>query len=234
VRRRSPHIIAVGGGGNNAANPDRRLDAYVLRAAGRANPRICFLPTATGDSEAYVARFYASFATHRCRPSHVPLFHRTPDLEAALLTQDVIYVGGGNTKSMLAVWREWGVDDVLHRAWRMGIVIAGVSAGAICWFDRCVTDSWAGALMPLAGLGWLGGTCCPHYDGEPERRPALHALVSSRRVPPALAIDDGAAAHFVGRRLFCVVSCRSTGGAYRVAGRGGAATETALEVRRLR
>lgn len=232
--QRRPQIIAVGGGGNNASSPDRRLDAYVLKATGRRKPRVCFLPTATGDSEAYVARFYASFATHRCEATHIPLFRRTPDVTAILLEQDLIYVGGGNTKSMLAVWREWNLPKVLHTAWRAGIVIAGVSAGAICWFDRCVTDSWADELAPLDGLGWLGGTCCPHYDGEVERRPALHRFVAEGRVPSALAIDDGVAAHFVGRRLHAVVSCRASGGAYTVSRRGRTTIERPLPVKRLR
>lgn len=231
--RRPPQIIAVGGGGNAVTEPDRRLDAYLVRATRRSNPRICFLPTATGDAESYIARYYASFATHRCRPTHVPLFRRTPDLASALLTQDLIYVGGGNTKSMLATWRDWGLPEILHRAWRSGTVIAGVSAGAICWFDRCVTDSWAEALAPLDALGWLSGTCCPHYDGEPERRPAVHRFVADGRISSVLAIDDGAAAHFVGKKLHAVVSCRPTGGAYHVAQRRGVVVETPYRVRRL-
>lgn len=231
---RRPQIIAIGGGGNSAAAPDRQLDQYLLAQTSRVNPRICFLPTATGDAETYIQRFYTSFATHRCRPTHVPLFGRTPNLGEVLLSQDLIYVGGGNTKSMLAVWREWDLPQLLHLAWRRGIVLAGVSAGAICWFDRCVTDSWAESLKPLDGLGWLAGTCCPHYDGEPERRPALHALVLARQVPAALALDDGAAAHFVGRRLARVVACRPGARAYRVARTRTGVTETALPVRRLR
>jgi peptidase E len=233
VRTRPPQIIAVGGGGNAATDPDRRLDAYMLAATGRRRPRICFLPTATGDADAYIARYYASFATHDCHPTHIPLFARTPDLRAELMAQDLIYVGGGNTKSMLAVWREWGLPAILRRAWRSGIVMAGVSAGAICWFQRSVTDSWAASLMPLDGLGWLSGTCCPHYDGEPERRPALHRFVGEGQVPAALAIDDGAAAHFVGRRLHKVVSCRLKGGAYLVRRRRDHVVETPLPVKRL-
>jgi dipeptidase E len=205
----------------------------MLAATGQTDPRVCFLPTATGDRADYVDRFYAAMATHRCRPTHVSFFDRTPDLASLLLAQDLIYVGGGNTKSMLAVWREWGVPDLLGRAWRSGTVLAGVSAGAICWFDRCVTDSWAASLAPLDGLGWLAGTCCPHYDSELDRRPTLHALVSAGRVPSALALDDGVAAHFVGRRLQRLVSCRATGGAYRVVKRSGRAVETTLPVIRL-
>jgi peptidase E len=233
MRHRPRQIIAIGGGGNVVAEPGRRLDTYLLRATGRSNPRVCFLPTATGDAESYIARYYTSFATHRCRPTHVPLFRRTPDLGNALLTQDLIYVGGGNTKSMLATWREWGLPEILRRAWQAGIVIAGVSAGAICWFDQCVTDSWADSLAPLDGLGWLSGACCPHYDGEAERRPAVHRFVADGRIPTTLALDDGVAAHFVGRTLKAVVACRPGAGAYRVGRRRGLVVETPYRVRRL-
>jgi peptidase E len=191
------------------------------------------LATASGDEDAYIARFYAAVSRHRCRPTHVPLFARTPDLKRALLNQDVIYVGGGNTKSMLATWREWGLPQLLRRAWRDGIVLAGVSAGAICWFQMGVTDSWADRLASLPCLGFLPGTCCPHYDSEPERRPALHRLVAARTVPTALALDDGVAAHFVGRRLMQVVSSRSKVRGYQVRRVGAESLETAITVKRL-
>jgi peptidase E len=151
-------------------------------------------------------------------------------LKEALLTQDVIYVGGGNTKSMLAVWRDWDVSRLLRRAWNNGTVIAGISAGAICWFRKGVTDSWGHGLTGLPCLGFLPGTCCPHYDGEPERRPALHRLVASGAVPRALALDDGAAAHFVDRKRLRIVTSRPNARAYDVRRRGTGAVETALPV----
>ena len=209
-------IIAIGGGGFSTEPENAALDRYVLAQARRSNPAVCFLATASGDADAYIARFYAAFTKYRCRPSHVPLFGRTPDLEEVLSAQDVICVGGGNTKSMLAVWRDWHLPALLRRAWRSGIVLAGVSAGAICWFEFGVTDSWANRLAGLPCLGLLPGTCCPHYDGEPERRPALQRLVAERSVPTALALDDGAAAHFVGRKLVRIVSSRSNARGYRV------------------
>ena len=206
------------------------LDLYVLAQARRRNPAICFLPTASGDADRYIAMFYTAFARHRCQPSHVSLFGRTPDLAEALLSQDVIYVGGGNTRSMLATWRDWGLPSILRRAWKSGTVLAGVSAGAICWFHAGVTDSWAGRLAGLACLGLLPGTCCPHYDGEPARRPALHRLVARRAVPAAIALDDGAAAHFVDRRLSRIVSSRPAARGYRVHRERGKAIETLLPV----
>lgn len=210
-----PQIIAIGGGGFASEPQNPALELYILAQVLTRNPSICFLPTATGDDSGYIAKFYAAFAKHRCRPTHFPLFARTPD-PRDLLAQDIIYVGGGNTKSMLAVWRDWQLPTFLWRAWSRGTVLAGVSAGAICWFQAGVTDSWAGNLAPLRCLGWLPNACCPHYDGEKERRPATHSFVASGRLPETLALDDGAAAHFVGRKLLRVVISRPNAGAYRV------------------
>ncbi len=227
-------IIAIGGGGFSVDPENPALERYVLAQARTRAPSICFLATASGDADAYVARFYAAFTRQRCRPTHVALFARTPNLQERLLSQDVIYVGGGNTKSMLAVWRDWQIPSLLRRAWKSGIVLAGVSAGAICWFTVGVTDSWAGRLAPLTCLGFLPGTCCPHYDGEPERRPALHRLVKRAAVPTALALDDGAAAHFVDRRLLRVVVSRPNARAYEVRRAASASIETVLPTRHLR
>jgi dipeptidase E len=146
-------IIAMGGGGFSMEPDNPALDLYVLAQVRKRTPAVCFLATASGDADGYIEKFYAAFKTHRCRPTHVPLFRRTPVLKQVLLTQDVIYVGGGNTKSMLAVWREWDVPRLLRRAWGMGIVLTGISAGAICWFRTGVTDS---AAVGLSGLPCLG------------------------------------------------------------------------------
>ena len=209
------------------------LDLYVLAQTRKRRPSVCFLATATGDADGYIERFYAAFKVHRCRPSHVPLFRRTPDLKQALLTQDIIYVGGGNTKSMLAVWRDWDLPRLLRRAWRSGTVLAGISAGAICWFRMGVTDSWGNGLTGMACLGLLPGTCCPHYDGEPERRPALHRLVASGAVPAALALDDGVAAHFIERKLSRIVSSRPEALGYEVRREASRVVEVELPVVRL-
>jgi dipeptidase E len=226
-------IIAMGGGSFTSDTDNPALDLYVLAQARKPNPSVCFVGTATGDHPAYIAKFYAAYSKLRCRPTHLPLFERTPDLPKLLLAQDVIYVGGGNTKSMLGVWREWGLPQVLHRAWNAGTVLAGVSAGAICWFEMGVTDSWAGHLAPLPCLGWLPRTCCPHYDGEKERKPAVHEFVAKGLAPETLALDDGAAAHFVGRKLVKIVASRQSAGAYRVKRIGRTSVETALPVTRL-
>ena len=158
------------------------LDDHVLElgraGGGRERPRVCFVPTASGDSAEYIAGFYAAFA-RRSEASHLALFARTVvDIEAMLLDQDVVYVGGGNTVNMLAVWRVHGVDRALRRAWESGVVMAGVSAGAICWFEGGTTDSFGPDLAGLSdGLGFLPGSFSPHYDGEPGRRPLFRRLV---------------------------------------------------------
>ncbi|HEY0553226.1 MAG TPA: peptidase E [Thermoanaerobaculia bacterium] len=225
VRRQ---LIALGGGGfSMEENP--ALDEYVLAQARSAEPAVAFIPTASGDADGYVERFYMAFSKLPCRPSHLSLFSRTPDLRE-LLAQDVLYVGGGNTKSLLGVWREWGLPEVLREAWASGVVLAGVSAGAICWFEQGLTDSFDGELRPLECLGFLAGSCCPHYNGDPERRPTYHERQRTGDLLPGLAIDDGVAVHFVGDDIHRVVASRPGVTAYRVGERDGAVREQALPV----
>ena len=228
------HIVAIGGAAFRAEPQNLAVDRYILDLTRKKKPSVCFIPTACAEQADIIATFYDAYVRLGAKPSVLRFFQRTPDLRALLLSQDVIYVGGGNTKSMLAVFREWGLPDLLREAWRKGIVLAGTSAGAICWFDHGVTDSWAGHLMPLECMGFLPGTCCPHYDGEADRRPTVHDFISRDVVPPVLALNDGAAAHFVGRTLHRVVTWRPTAHAYRVSRRRGAVVETELPATRLR
>jgi peptidase E len=197
------------------------LDQFVLSLARSARPRVCFLPTASGDSEGYIERFRLAFAALDCQPAELRLFNRDVlDLESFVLAQDVIYVGGGNTANLLAVWRAHGLDRVLRRAWEEGVVLCGLSAGMNCWFSQSVTDSFgASRLAPLHdGLGLLPGSCCPHYDGEAERRPVFQALISAGELADGWAADDGAALVFHGDTLGEVVSSRPQAAAYRVSG----------------
>jgi len=230
--KRNLQIIAIGGGGLFLEPGNPPLQRYILRQVRRTNPKICFIPTATGENSVYVAQFYATFSKLRCRPTHLPLFQRTPDLNM-LLDQDLIYVGGGNTKSMLAVWREWQLPKYLRKALRSGTVLAGISAGAICWFEMGITDSWAERLRPLPCLGWLPGACCPHYDVEKDRRPATHDFVARGIVPETLALEDSTAAHFAGGKLLRIVSSSPTAKAYRVRKVRDGVLETPLAVKRL-
>ena len=211
------------------------LDDYVLSLARqRRRPRICFIATASGDSERYIKNFNKAFPPSRAKATHLKLFDRTiADLKSFAMRQDVIYVGGGNTANLLAIWRLHGLDRALRAAWKAGVVLAGISAGAICWFDDGITDSYGMPFRALGdGLGFLAGACCPHFDGESARRAILHRLVK-RGFPPTLALDDGAAAHFVGRRLAEVVSSRPHASAFHVALKRGAVRETPITVRYL-
>jgi peptidase E len=169
------HIIAIGGGGF-LHGTELGLDRYVLEQSPVAKPRIGFIATASGDAASTFLKFYTRFAPLNCRPSHLSFFDRTPDLEKWVHSQDIIYVSGGNTKSMLAVWREWNLPNLLQSAIQKGTVLAGISAGAICWFESGLTDSMQGDLMPLPCLGFLSGSCCPHYSGEPQRKPMLRVI----------------------------------------------------------
>jgi dipeptidase E len=227
-------IVAMGGGGFSMEPDNQLLDDHVLSLTGSSRPRVCFLPTASGDSERYLYNFYATFA-RRAEASHLALFVRTvDDLEGLLLDQDVIYVGGGNTANMLAVWRLHGVDRILRAAWQAGVVMAGISAGAICWFEACTTDSFGLDLRPMSdGLSFVEGSFCPHYDGEAQRRPLFGRLVADGTLPAGYGVDDGAALVLEGTELREAVSSRPGAGAYRVEAVDGALRETALPVRQL-
>ena len=223
-------IIAIGGAAFSGEPKNLALDKYILEQTGKARPKVLFIPTATGDESGYVAKFYAAYSSLDARPQHLTFFQRTPDLRTLVRGQDVVFVGGGNTKSMLAVWREWELPAILGEARDSGVVLCGVSAGAICWFQQGVTDSWADRLHPLDCLGFLPGSCCPHYDGEVERRPAYRQLLEQGAIDPGYAIEDGVAVHFRDGRLKQVVSKRTGSKAYYVAVVDGKAEEKALEV----
>jgi dipeptidase E len=227
-------IIAIGGGGFSMEPDNPLLDAYFLQQTGKVHPKVCFVPTASGDSDNYVMRFYAAFSKLDCRPSHLSLFKPpSADLESFIFDQDAIYVGGGNTRSMLTLWREWRLDSFLRAAWQAGCVLGGISAGAICWFEQGLTDSVPGILTPLSCLGFLRGSCTPHYDGEAERRPAFHRFIASRVMLPGIGIDDGAAVHYIGAELAAVVCSRVNAHAYRVHISADNVTEEMLPVRSL-
>ncbi len=229
---REPTIAALGGGGFWMEPDNPLLDDWLLRLTGSPRPAVCFVPTASGDSPRRIEQFEAAFAG-RAKASVLRLFARDiADLRGFLLAQDLIYVGGGNTANMLAIWRVHGVDRILREAWRRGVVLAGLSAGSLCWFEAGVTDSFGRGLAPLNdGLGLVAGSHCPHYDGEALRRPVYRRLVAEGTLPPGLALDDGVAGLFRGPDAARVelVSSRPEAEAFRV----DAAGETPLPVRYL-
>ncbi len=188
-------IIAIGGGGFGRSPGEGLIEKYILDQCEKNDPKICFIPTATGDNEAYKVNYYSTFSKLHCSPSHLDLFKRTPNLKDLILKQDIIFVGGGNTKSMLAVWKDWGLDILLKEAYEKGVIMSGVSAGAICWFDQGVTDSWAEDLKIMDCLGFIEGACCPHYDEEPQRKPSLNKFITEKALKSCYAVDGGCALH---------------------------------------
>ncbi|MEI5907534.1 peptidase E [Bacillus spongiae] len=210
-------IIALGGGGFSMEPNNPLLDTYILQQVKDKEPKICFIPTASGDAENYIARFYKFFEKQACLPTHFSLFKPpTTDLEGFLLEQDILYVGGGNTINLLALWREWGVDKIIQTAYNKGIVLTGLSAGSLCWFEEGVTDSFGDELRPIKGLGLLKGSHCPHYDGEDNRRPSYHETISAKNIKSGVAADDGVALHYINGKLIRVVSSRPQAHAYHV------------------
>jgi dipeptidase E len=217
-------LIAIGGGGFLMEPENPLLDRYCLDCTGKTVPKVCFVPTASGDSEDFLSRFYTAFARYPCEPSHLAFFRKPRsgaiplnNIEENLLNQDLIYVGGGMTRSMLAVWREWNLDKILRKAWQSGILLAGMSAGAICWFEYGGSDSnGSDKMSPLKGLGLIHGSCTPHYDGESNRRPDLHWLVKNGELPLGVGIDDGAAVLFEEQQVVEVVASRPAAKAYQI------------------
>lgn len=210
-------IIAMGGGGFTMEPENRLLDRYVLDATGRERPRVCFVPTAAGDAAGYIDRFFDAFPDDACEPTYLSLFSRKiDDLAGFLSEQDLVYVGGGNTVNLLAVWRAQGLDRVLPEVMASGTIFCGVSAGALCWFQRGITDSYSPDLKPLTnGLGVLPGAFCPHYDSD-WRRPSAFRDFVHRFGGPAVAAEDGVALHFAGGELVRTVSSRPNAVAYRL------------------
>jgi peptidase E len=217
-------ILAIGGGGFLMEEAPSPIDRYIVQLAGVSRPRICYVGTASGDPPQMIEKFYGAFEALGCECSHLAFFRkpfRTPlplsHYATQLLDQHVIFVGGGNTKSALAVWREWNLDQVLRQAWSEGVLLSGMSAGAICWFMHGLTDSyWGAGLRPMRCLGFLPGGCCVHYNSDPERRPGLHRALAEGACEATLAIDDGAAVLFADSAIDRVVSWRPGATAYRV------------------
>jgi peptidase E len=223
-------IIAIGGGGFYRDADNLAPEHYAIEQTQTNNTRVIFVPTASGEPDHTIASFYSAFLKLGCRPSVLTFFKRTPDLRSSLLNQDLIYVGGGNTKSLLAVWRDWGVPEVLREAWHSGILLMGVSAGAICWFQQGLTDSFSDGLRPLEGLGFLAGSCCPHYDSEPQRRPSFHRLLASGQISAGVALEDWTAMHFRDTDVHRVVTARGGARAYGMRAVHGSVQEVPLPV----
>ena len=189
------NIIAIGGGGFGRSLGSLEIEKYIISLVDKKRPKICFIPTASGDNSLYKLNFYRAFSKLDCITSHIDFFSRTVNLEEKVFAQDIIYVGGGNTKSMIAVWKEWNLQNILKKAYENGIVMSGVSAGAICWFDKGITDSFADKLEVIDCLGFVEGIACPHFDEEKEREPYVIDLIKNQIIKSCICIEGNCALH---------------------------------------
>ena len=234
-------ILALGGHEFDRRSGNDAICDLIVELADSVTPRICLLPTASGDSAEQIASFRRAFGERGCDPSAISLFRLGDDrldLESALLSQDAIYVGGGSMVNLLAIWRAHGLDELLPECWRREILICGQSAGAMCWFEQGVTCS-SGPPAPARGLGVLAGSACVHYGSQPERRAYYLRAVAEGRIAPGIALEDQAAALFEGERLAEAFSAREGASAWRVEpdsggnGDGTGATATRIESTRI-
>ena len=189
------NIVAIGGGGFGRSLGTLVIEKYIISLVNKKRPNICFIPTASGDSDLYKLNFYRACSALNCVPTHIDFFSRTENLEKKVLSQDIIYVGGGNTKSMLAVWKEWNLHKILKKAYKNGIILSGVSAGAICWFEKGITDSFADKLEIIDCLGIVEGIACPHFDEEKERAPYVLKLLKKKLIKSCICIEGNCALH---------------------------------------
>jgi dipeptidase E len=230
--RRPRQILALGGGGFSMEPGNALLDDHALALTGVECPKVCFLPTASGDADHYIVRFYRAFPAGRCQASHISLFRRdggATDLAAHLLGQDLVYVGGGSVISLLGTWSAHGIDGMLRAAWEAGVVMTGLSAGSLCWFEAGMT-AFHGENKPVRGMGFVPFSNAVHYDDKPERRAAYLAAIADG-LPGGYGTGDGAALHFVGTALAEVVTSREKARAYHVGPEGAEVTETELPTR---
>jgi dipeptidase E len=236
MRSRPPQIVAFGGGGFSTEWGNTLLDDHMLELTGVPRPRVCFLPTASGDADHYVVRFYRAFSSCRCEPTHISLFRRETgvgDPRAHLLAQDLVYVGGGSVVSLLGTWRAHGIDLALREAWDAGVILCGGSAGSLCWFAQALSGFHEGAPRIVEGLSFLPWSNAVHYAEEPGRRAAFVDAIAGGLVP-GFGAGDGTALRFVGTELAEVVSSRPGARAFRVGPDGeGGVSERELPVRYL-
>ncbi len=208
-------IIATSGG--FAIEPrNKRLDRYILSQSNSNNPKICFIPTASGDSENFIHRFYRFFEKEKCIPNHLSLFKgNVLNIREFILDQDIIYVGGGNTKNMLAIWREWSLEPILKKAYNQGILLCGISAGSLCWFEQGLTDSIPGPLTSLDCLGLLKGSNAPFFNTKPSKKDRYIELMESKVILPGIATEIGVGLHYENGQLIRLISSRKDARAFR-------------------
>jgi len=220
-------IFAYGGQINKA------FLSYIISLTGKPNPKVCFLPTATGDSPNYIAYWYGLCTDMPLRPYVQKTFiNSSPDqksFEEMLLDMDAIVVGGGNTLNMLAIWKAQGIDTVLRKAYEHGILLAGGSAGSLCWFSSGYTDSRPKALSKIEGLGYIKASHCPHYNTEASRKPLYHNSILSGDQTAGYACDELSGIVFQNEKFVRAVSAHADHHSYFVSVVNGKIEEKKLE-----
>ena len=227
--RKLRQIVALGGGMFSMEPDNGLLDKYILDLVPKERPKICFMGTASHDGKEYLDMFHNFFKNQQCEPSHLSLTHPPKDIEAFIMDKDIIHVGGGNTTLIIDTWKKFGVDKIMKKAWEDGIILTGMSAGAICWFDDGITNPSPGVLTRLPCLGLLNGSFCPHYDDRAELKSAFHKLILEGVIEEGFGVEDGAAVHFVGNEPIRVVTSRPGVTAYKVRKIRNKIVETAMK-----
>lgn len=211
----TPRLIAIGGGGfTHAVDPG--MEDFILAQVPQKRPRIGFIGTASQDDPVKIARFHARFANVCDQHTHLPMQADAAQAQAWVDALDIVYIGGGNTLHLLQHWHRHGIDQVMIDAARRGVWMAGVSAGANVWFDHALSDALGNGLAPLAGIGLVGGSCCPHYSSEPQRQPVFTGCIARGELPDGIAIDDGVAVRIDATGRAAAFAARSGAHAYRV------------------
>lgn len=224
-------IYAIGGGAFSAKTPRPAFDRWLLEQTGKRRPRVCFISTACGDSAATIRRIEATLKRFGARPSSLALYAApTENFTRLLSRQDLVFVGGGNTYNMLALWRLWKLDAALRRAYERGVILSGSSAGGLCWFASGLTDSFPGRFDRMSCLGWLRGSFTPHFDSERGRRPVYRRMIKSGELPAGYAVDDAVALEFVNGRFVRAISSRRSAGALHMRRSGGKLVETPIAI----
>jgi peptidase E/ketosteroid isomerase-like protein len=219
TKQHSGQIIALGGGGFSdqpagayaqAGKPDNLLlDEYILLQTNKTKPKILFLPTAGGDHPDYIEKFYRAYKKLNCRPSHLELSNRNYSykyLERLVLSHDAVFAGGGSPRFLMQVWRKNGMDKIIKKAWMAGVVLSGMSAGAICWYEDGYKNPASDIWRRISCLSFLEGSFCPHYDKRSELRKAYRKMISSGEIEAGYGVQDGVALHYIGTELKYVVS----------------------------
>ncbi|WP_119739841.1 peptidase E [Pseudomonas sp. Larv2_ips] len=213
------NIIVIGGESDAELTRMTPIDKHIVASSGKARPNVLYISTANGDDRTKISNFIVKYQSAGCTVTTLTFFiapFPSTDRVSSLIEQaDIIYVAGGNTRAMLATWREFGVTGLLKAAWENGTVLCGVSAGAICWFDHGHSDS-GGAFALIDGLGLLPGALCPHFSSEAGRKASFVELVCLQGIQPAYAVDDGVALHFKNDQYHRLIPSEAQNCAYKV------------------